>query len=769
MTDAEAGAAAPTAASPGSIEFRRLKAAARDKLFGESAAPFKISRYTILRQLGVGGMGEVLLGEDAELGRKVAIKLVRLDREAGVERASSRLLREAQALARLSHPNVVQVYEVGSFEGRVFIAMEFIRGVHMRTFIEAAPRPWREILDLYVQAGQGLAAAHRVGLVHRDFKPENVLVGDDRRVRVVDFGLVRRSPEGPEVEPQASVEELERSSRLTQSGAVMGTPSYMSPEQLHRQPATAKSDQFAFCVALYRGLYGWHPFAAEDHDELRRRVLSGQLSPPPRDTKVPPALFEVIARGLHPDPDQRYPTMEALLVALAAPPRRRLRVALATASAGLAGALLAWFAWPEETASCAVPTSAWGHTTREALALAFTREGASLVADHAAARLDAYAAELRAEAEAACAEADRPALACLARRARDLDLLTAALDEAGPRLTERALGAIESLPSPLACRKGAGLSRSRDPQASGDREAAQLGDHARIHELRGQHDAAAAAARRALELATRGGSDDLVVEARATLARASLASGDYERGSAALLDVVDLAEGRRDDELAADLWRTLARHALAAEDLTTGVWAARRTLAAAVRLGDEPARGAAELLLGELLLGQRNFSRAEATLRAALVRLDTRPLARARALLMLARALGAQGQHREGDALAQQGLTLSREIPRAPDLGLGLEVLAELSEQQGQTGEARARLRDALAEHLSRSGRGPDAARVHLELARLSEQAGDLDDARAHAQAVVDLDRAAPGTIPDAALQRAHTRLRPALRGSGAP
>ncbi|MFY0539880.1 serine/threonine-protein kinase [Nannocystis pusilla] len=519
-------------------EVRRIKAAAHAKLFGKDARaqPQKIARYAVLQSLGVGGMGEVYLAYDDKLDRKVAIKLVRLDRDSGLERASSRLIREAQALAQLSHPNVVQVYETGNFEGRVFIAMEFVRGVHMRRWLETAPRTWRQVLDAYLQAGHGLAAAHRSGMVHRDFKPENVLVGDDGRVRVVDFGLVRSAPDPdapPDVGENVSAEDLERSSRLTQSGALMGTPSYMSPEQFQGLRATDKSDQFAFCVAVYRGLYGWHPFASETRAELKRRIMTGLIAPPPRDAKVPPGIYTVLVRGLHADQDQRYPSMEALLAALAAPPRRRrVGVILAAGLAGLAAVAVA-AATPRFDHSCEFAGAAELPPPGAGLASAFAGVDvpfAAATAERAGAQIDRYAAVLGHARAAACSgPLAAPPLrerhrACLDRRTRDLAVVTRALARLRPEQLGDAERMAESLPDIAPCFDPGNLV---GPGPAPPDLAAAL-DDARVSALAGRYNDATRQVDRVLKEV---GGDPLRAEAAALLGHISCARGSPTRAA----------------------------------------------------------------------------------------------------------------------------------------------------------------------------------------------------------------------------------------------
>ncbi len=214
------------------------------------ARPARIGGFVVLRKLGEGGMGVVYAAYDEELERKVAIKLLRTD-FSGEQQSlgQARLLREAQAMAKLSHPNVAQIYAVGETSGAVFIAMEFVSGGNLREWMERATRPWRAVLAAYLQAGEGLAAAHAAGIVHRDFKPDNVLMGEDQRVRVVDFGLARPGDVALELmisAPGNSASGSFPGVELTQQGAFIGTPAYMAPEQHKREPADAQSDQFSF-------------------------------------------------------------------------------------------------------------------------------------------------------------------------------------------------------------------------------------------------------------------------------------------------------------------------------------------------------------------------------------------------------------------------------------------------------------------------------------------------------------------------------------------
>jgi len=298
-----------------------------------------LGRYLIIDVLGRGGMSVVYAAFDPELDRKVAIKVVRPELEGGAE-ATARLLREAQAMAKVLHPNVVSVHDVGTWEGRVFLAMELIDGTTLREWLKQQRRTRREVLALFRAAGQGLSAAHAAGLVHRDFKPDNVLVDKKDRARVTDFGLVRpANASAAERSEQAAplLARFDSNGVLTEAGAVLGTPAYMAPEQLLGNVADARADQFAFAVALYEALYGERPFEAKDFATTFEAVTKGQVRPPPAGSRVPGHLRRVLLRALSVDPEQRFPSMQALLTALEQDPVARLR----RLSVGLAIALLA--------------------------------------------------------------------------------------------------------------------------------------------------------------------------------------------------------------------------------------------------------------------------------------------------------------------------------------------------------------------------------------------------------------------------------------------
>jgi eukaryotic-like serine/threonine-protein kinase len=428
----------------------------------------QVGRYVVLDRLGAGGMGQVHIARDPDLDRRVALKLVR-DRkgEPGGSDAQARLLREAQAMARLAHPNVVAIHDVGTLGDRVFMAMELVEGVTLGEWLTAAPREAAAILAVFVQAGRGLAAAHAAGIVHRDFKPANVLVGHDGRVRVTDFGLARARRD-PEV-----VADLGRAPTLvglrTETGAVLGTPLYMAPEQHRGDPIDARTDQFAFCVALYEALHRQRPFRGATADELAAEVLAGHLVPPPASSRVPDRASRAVARGLAVDPADRHPTMDALLEQLAPAPRRGRWIAAAgLVAAGLVAAALTLGRAATPAPSCdggaAFAVRAWDAPRRAAMQTAFAASGsprASTVLAEAVALLDRRAGEIARAHDASCrathltGEQSDEVLdlraSCLDRRREELAALTGLFGRADAAVVGRALDAIYDLPPASEC------------------------------------------------------------------------------------------------------------------------------------------------------------------------------------------------------------------------------------------------------------------------------------------------------------------------------
>ena len=305
--------------------------------FAEPGA--RLGRYVVLDVVGSGAMGVVYAAYDQELDRRVAVKLLRPDRRPEEQRAQrERLLREGQAMARLAHPNVVTVFDVGVVDEDVFLAMEFVEGETLRAWLTREDRPWRAVLGAFVDAGRGLAAAHRGGIIHRDFKPDNVLVGKDGRVRVTDFGLARQGDDAPESRPP-SLGPAAPSPTLTSTGTLVGTPLYMAPEQLRGEPAGVPSDIFAFCGALYQALFHQHAFTDGDFAALRASVLQGELREPAHTYGVPISVRRALRHGLAADPAARPASLDDVLDELAARPLRKILngVAIVAALAAVVG------------------------------------------------------------------------------------------------------------------------------------------------------------------------------------------------------------------------------------------------------------------------------------------------------------------------------------------------------------------------------------------------------------------------------------------------
>jgi predicted Ser/Thr protein kinase len=313
VTDRDAGLAA-TERSP--VERTATHATAPEGPAAKAAAIRTLGRYQLERELGVGGMGIVHAALDPELERRVAIKLIL---RATSDEARARLLREARAMARLTHPNIITIYEIGSEGGRDFVTMELIDGGSLSDWLRSAPRSQRDIIDAFLAAGRGLAAAHEAGIVHRDFKPHNVLRSSSGRIVVGDFGLAT----GLDTQVASADIPIEAYTTLTATGSWVGTPAYMAPEQWNGGAITPATDQFAFCVALWEALAGQRPFRGDSVEQLRGAVTGG---PDKLDaSRIPMRLRPVLRRGLDPDPAKRWPNMTALLAALR-PDRKKLYV-----------------------------------------------------------------------------------------------------------------------------------------------------------------------------------------------------------------------------------------------------------------------------------------------------------------------------------------------------------------------------------------------------------------------------------------------------------
>jgi len=433
----------------------------------EPEVPTRVGRYTIVRRLGAGGMGTVWSAYDDALDRRVAIKVLVSDRRGTDSR--ERMLREAKALARLNHPNVVQVFEVGELGDDVYLAMEYVVGESLHTWLEQ-PRDLPAILDAFIQAGRGLQAVHGARLVHRDFKPHNVVVGEDGRVRLIDFGIARlaadSATDAAPIDLDATPAWVDASlDRLTRTGQFVGTPAFMAPEQLRSMAVDPRADQFSFCVSLFRAAYRTPPFLGDKVGALALNVFAGNVVDPGRVQGVPPALFPILRRSLEVEPTARWPDMGALLGALEAlRPRRgrgtRLAIAAAAiAGAGLTGAALLWSDSTCAGADAAIAT-VWSEARDTAIAAGFERGGAQATWDRARPQLASFrdawvdqhrdACEVHRRGEQSATLLDRR-MACLDQSKRELDALLGELGQFDDSLAPRVVTAIADLPAPARC------------------------------------------------------------------------------------------------------------------------------------------------------------------------------------------------------------------------------------------------------------------------------------------------------------------------------
>ena len=575
-----------------------------------------IGHYEIDGRLGAGGMGIVYAAHDRDLDRKVALKF--LHDQASADRRA-RLKREAQAMARIAHPNVIVVHEVGTHQGHIFIAMEHVDGCTLREWC-ARQRSHGEIVEVFASAGRGLAAAHSAGLVHRDFKPENVLVGDDGRVLVADFGLASLSDR--DFNTRLGDDELltptVTSSQLTRTGARMGTPFYMAPEQ-HRGQGSAASDQFGFCVALYEALYGERPFTGANYAELVANVSKGEIPAPRDDDRVPRWLRTLVVRGLATAPDDRHLSMAALVDALArdpAPARRRRCTTAAIAVAMVVASLFA--VWALMHSQPAAPQrcegayrqmlGVWDAPTRARIRAIFAASGRPYAVDtyaRVAALVDAYVDSWVTMHNGVCTAPRRAGelstelfdlrMACLDRRRHELLTATTLWGATpDPEVVDRAVAMAGALIAVDGCADAVALTSTvappsdpvvRERVADWRRSLAV----ARVHQTAGQYGAGIELVRALLLEVGKDGFAPL--RAEALLLRGELEEQNRDPASAevTLLEAARVAAGARHDEVAAAAWLKLVAvvgHRLARHQEGAGLIAAAE--AAVERAGGSP-------------------------------------------------------------------------------------------------------------------------------------------------------------------------------------
>lgn len=717
---------------------------------GELLAGDHVGRYIIERKVGAGGMGEVYAAHDPQLDRRVAIKVLRPSWRASD--AAARLVREAQALAKLAHPNVVAVHDVGEADDRVFLAMQFVEGSTLGEHLARHALTPAQIVELYVAAGRGLAAAHAAGLVHRDMKPSNVLIDREGHVAVTDFGVARASDDFSHTPDPTAAPSWARqsnpslstgrgafttgrsalSAEMTEAGAVVGTPSFMAPEQHAGRRATAKSDQFGFCVSLWIGLFGKHPFVPDDRPavtspfEYMALITEGVLVAPrgnktPTGHVVPRRVIAALTRGLARDPDARWPSMTELLAELAPPVSyKKPIVALAAVAAVGAGAAV-WFGLTGrdrggstcKTVARERVTTAWTPSRASAVAAGFAKSGrsyAATTAKAATAALDRYAQRWTLLAVDACAGAgvaaaetstQRFALAraqCLDRRLGALRSVATLFAEAQrPELVDNALVVVAGLPDLDECTDAAALTADGAPPP--ERAAAVAELESRLATAKAKIDAglfreAAAELEALIPEADAAGWVPLRVRTRAALGDVKL--GTFDPALPMLLEAARLATEHGLTRDAARAWAGAMSGAGLAKrpDAVEAYSEIARATAAATH--DPALINRVRIFRGRALTRLRRFPDAEPECRAALAEARTRPGVEWRELSgardCLVEALVPLGKWDEARAIAEEAMAdrSSQLGPEHPAISDYLTIVARVKRGQGKVAEAKA-------------------------------------------------------------------------------
>lgn len=777
-TSAEANRVRPAGARATTPTLVDTELADPSALARTEAPERSLGRYRILRELGRGGMGVVLEAYDPTLDRRVALKILSTDLG---ERLATRQLREAQALARLSHPNVVGVYEVGTVHDQSFIAMELVEGRSLRQW-HRAPRPWPEVLDAYLQAGSGLAAAHAQGLVHRDFKPANCLIDATGRVRVADFGLagdvveLRRSSDADATSAPTPSPSNPFEARITRAGAVLGTPAYMSPEQRLGGACDARSDQYSFCISVSEALYGEDVLPT--HAAPLPSISTLPLAPAPR--RVPRALRRALARGMSPAPEQRWPSMLALLRELErcrrAGRRRWWGLALLGTNLGL-GAVL-WTRGDAIEPPCRRAREhmrgVWDEDRALAVDAAIRSTGLSYAEDTRAtvrARLDHYAdawvemhtstcEAAHVHAELSLVGLDQRML-CLDGRRLALEHAVEQLLEADATVVEQAVRVVSRLPALSHCADARGL--QADPLApaeiAGDVAALRVAlDRARTRLQAGKYEAGLRQAEATMHQAETLGYEPVVAEAALIRGQLYQALGRYEE-AALDLRAAQVAALRNDHA-------EIAAEASASLTFVEGVPLAREesallhgesALAMAQRVDTGGPREAEALLAlsqvlakhGDDVEAEARFTRALELLRA---RPDADPLDMVGALDGLSGVSRRQGHHAAADRYAREALTLVEQQlgPEHPAVVNRLANLAAVLIDQGHHAAAEQELRRAL--EVSERALAPDhptLAHVHGNLGAVLLYRGRHDEATLELEHALERWQHAPSPQPD--------------------
>ena len=748
---------------PSELGHARTLSHGEDAADGPDAADLRqgerVGRYRIVKKIGQGGMAVVYRAHDPDLDREVALKLLRTqsDRPADKEQ-TTRMLREARAVAAVTHENVVAIFDVGLHAGIVYLAME-LTPYSLRQWLEAQNRPWRAIVAKFVEAGRGLVAAHAAGLVHRDFKPGNVLIGSDGRARVADFGLAMAVGAAP-TRGDSSDAPSDGSgggdidmTRLTRTGAVVGTPAFMSPEQFAGKQLDARSDQFSFCVALYRSLYGRVPFVGRHAQQIRASVEHTPPRPPPESSVVPPWVWNVLSRGMARAPDDRWPSMEVLLQQLTPRKDRTRAVMLGAGALGLVGAVaLVASGRGDDTCSSGPRALAEVWSPRIASEIGATlHEADSSLADKlwddTRPELDRYASDWKAAFDEICRGDAAPTLrdvqlACLQGQLDDMrDVVRAAASAESSRLVH-AHETTRRLVAPRSC-ADADYASSRTPlPADPEKRAAVLALRREIEDTVGLREAghygeALTDAETHVRSADALGYAPVRARAYLELGRAQLTMAEGREAIASLevayFAAAESGQERVQVDAAVELIKVLSVYATDAGQ--TDRWA-RQALAAVERLPD-PTLRADVIDAAADAMGQRGawdealrYRREALDIREANLPADDLRLAESRA--GLGRDLVRLGKYEAGVAHLQWALQLqqARLGREHPVVASTLLVLGVAANESGRAGEDEAYYMEALG--ILEKVYGPDHPKLAPVLQNLANAVIGTDPPRAN-------------------------------------
>lgn len=686
-------------------------------------------RYLLLEELGAGGMGVVYQAFDPDLNRRVALKIIRTQAtsESGNSRSASdqrsRMVREARALARLSHPNIVAVFDAGQRGGEIFLAMELVRGQTLREWLAATQPDWPAILNVFIGLARGLSEVHRGDLIHRDIKPDNIIVGEDGIAKILDFGLVHTREDPPQrltlVSESHSGDSRDMpSSELTQAGTILGTPAYMSPEQHEASEITAQSDQFSLSVTLYEAMYGVRPFSGVQRLRLFAAIMRGRLERPLIRRKLPTWLHEIIIRGLRAQPGLRFASMDAWLEAVDEGRHRRSRslrralVASTCLGLGLASSAL----WADDSQRCEGPRRAaaqvWHASTQQRIARAFAETGApraSRAWNESRALIDRYLGEWVEHSRTRCREQssalalghgidadDELRNACYEARLEAVRTLAELWSDPDLTMVEKSTSSARNLPAIGDCADPSELRDLDLLNASPERKA-------EIHDLRQQ------------------------------LNRAALLDGTGQRRAS-----LELAQrvSQRADQLglgsvaAAAYWR-LGQQQTNFADPHAVIASNRRALTLAERSGDDvtAARAVKTLILAHSVFF-RDFDAAEAMIDyagARVLRAGDAPGLRSQWLRAAAVTAAMQGQFERADDFITESITLAQQMGDTDRVAQLYDIHATILQALGRPEAAQQRYHSAIETQQTRLGPlHPSLHLLHSNYAQLLGQLGEV-------------------------------------------